>query len=166
MAMLGATVTGIDIVEKNINIVRLHAWEQSLPINYHLTTAAELATSGARVNVVLSMEVVEHVTDLAAFKRDCNRLTNEGGVMFVATINRTPLAWLFAIFGAEYVLRWLPRGTHRWRQFRKPQEIRAFLADGGLVVNDITGVAVNPFTRTLRCMWLIQVTYMMFCTRS
>jgi 2-polyprenyl-6-hydroxyphenyl methylase/3-demethylubiquinone-9 3-methyltransferase len=86
--------------------------------------------------------------------------------MFVATINRTPLAWLFAIVGAEYVLRWLPRGTHRWRLFRKPQEIRALLADGGLVVDDISGVAVNPFARTMHYTWMTQVNYMMFCTRS
>ena len=86
--------------------------------------------------------------------------------MFVATINRTPLSWLFAIVGAEYILRWLPRGTHRWRMFRKPAEIRALLAGGGLVVNDITGVAVNPFARTMRLTWLTQVNYMMFCTRG
>lgn len=166
MARLGADVTGIDIVEKNINIARLHAREQSLAIDYRLTTAAELATSNARFNVVLNMEVVEHVADLEVFMHDCNQLTDEGGVMFVATINRTPLAWLFAIVGAEYVLRWLPRGTHRWRLFRKPEEIRALLADGGLVVNDITGVAVNPFARAMRLTWFTQVNYMMFCTRS
>ena len=166
MAKLGADVTGIDVVEKNINIAKLHAQGQSLPIDYRLTTAAELAASGARYDVVLNMEVVEHVADLAAFMHDCNRLTDEDGVMFVATINRTPLAWLFAIVGAEYVLGWLPRGTHRWRLFRKPREIRALLADGGIVVNDFTGVAVNPFTRTMRLTWLTQVNYMMFCTRD
>jgi len=166
MAKLGAEVTGIDVVEKNINIARLHAQGQNLAIDYRLTTAAELAASGAQYDVVLNMEVVEHVADLAAFMRDCNRLTGEGGVMFVATLNRTPLAWLFAIVGAEYVLGWLPRGTHRWGLFRKPDEIRALLADGGLVTNDITGVAVNPFTRTMRLSWLMQVNYMMFCTRG
>ena len=166
MAQLGADVTGIDIVEKNINVARLHAQEGALPIDYRQMTAAELAGSGARFDVVLNMEVVEHVADLAAFMHDCNRLTADGGVMFVATINRTPLAWLFAIVGAEYILGWLPRGTHRWRLFRKPGEIAALLAGGGLAVRDITGVAANPFTRTLRRTRLTNVNYMMFCTRG
>lgn len=165
MAQLGADVSGIDIVEKNINVARLHAQEQGLPIDYRLMTAAELAESDARFDVVLNMEVVEHVADVAAFMHDCNRLTAEGGVMFVATINRTLLAWLFAIVGAEYILGWLPRGTHRWRLFRKPDEIGALLADGGLAVEDITGVAANPFTRTLRRTRLTNVNYMMYCTR-
>ena len=166
MAGLGADVTGIDIVEKNINIASLHAEGQDLSVAYQLTTAAELAASGARFDVVLNMEVVEHVADLDAFMHDCNRLVDEGGVMFVATINRTLLAWLFAIVGAEYVLRWLPRGTHRWQLFRKPQEISRLLADDGLAVKDITGVAVNPFNHSMRCTGLTQVNYMMFCTRD
>lgn len=166
MARLGADVTGIDIVEKNINVARLHAQQEELPIDYRLMTAAELAGSGARFDIVLNMEVVEHVADLAEFMRGCNRLTADGGVMFVATINRTPLAWLFAIVGAEYILGWLPRGTHRWKLFRKPDEIAALLADGGLAVRDITGVVANPFTRTLRRTRLTNVNYMMYCTRG
>lgn len=166
MAQLGAAVTGIDIVEKNINVARLHAEGQGLPIDYRLSTANELARAGARFDVVLNMEVVEHVADLDAFMHACNALTGEGGVMFVATINRTPLAWLFAIVGAEYILGWLPRGTHRWRLFRKPREIEALLKRGGLAVQDMTGVAANPFARTLRETPLTQVNYMMFCTRS
>lgn len=165
MAKMGADVTGIDVVEKNINIARLHAQSQNLSVDYQLIAAAELAASGAKYDVVLNMEVVEHVADLAAFMHDCNRLTDEGGVMFVATINRTPLSWLFAIVGAEYVLRWLPRGTHRWSLFRKPEEIRDLLTDAGLRVNDITGVAVNPFRRSMKLSGLTQVNYMMFCTR-
>ena len=164
MAALGAEVTGIDIVEKNIKIASLHAQEHGLSIDYLLTTAAELAASGARFDVVLNMEVVEHVADLPAFMRDCNQLTGSDGVMFVATINRTLLAWLFAIVGAEYILRWLPRGTHRWQLFRKPREISALLAEDGLVSSDMTGVAVNPLTRSMRLSRLTQVNYMMFCT--
>ena len=166
MARFGADVTGIDVVEKNINIARLHAQQEALSIDYRLMTASELADSGKRFDVVLNMEVVEHVADLAAFMHDCNRLTDDNGVMFVATINRTPLAWLFAIFGAEYILRWLPRGTHRYRLLRKPAEIRTLLAEGGLAVGDITGVAVNPFTRTLRRTRLTSVNYMMCCARD
>ena len=166
MAVLGADVTGFDVVEKNLNIASLHAREQGLSIDYRLMTAAELAASGASFDVVLNMEVVEHVADLPAFMRDCNQLTGSVGVMFVATINRTLLAWLFAIVGAEYVLRWLPRGTHRWQLFRKPREISALIAEGGLVSTDLTGVAVNPLTRSMRCTRFTQVNYMMFCSHA
>ena len=166
MARLGASVTGIDVVERNIQVARLHARESGISIDYRLATAAELAASGDAYDVVLNMEVVEHVADVAAFMRDCNRLVGEGGVMFVATINRTLLGWLFAIVGAEYVLRWLPRGTHRWSMFRKPREIEALLNEDGLVVRDRTGVAANPFARSLRRTRSTMVNYMLFSSRT
>jgi 2-polyprenyl-6-hydroxyphenyl methylase/3-demethylubiquinone-9 3-methyltransferase len=164
MAKLGASVTGIDVVDKNIQIASLHAAQQGIDVDYRVATAAEVAASGTVFDIVLNMEVVEHVADVKLFMRDCTRLTADGGVMFVATINRTPLAWLFAIVGAEYVLRWLPRGTHRWSMFRKPEDIAAHLQDGGLVVRDIVGVAVNPFARSLHITASTAVNYMMFCT--
>jgi len=166
MATLGAEVTGIDVVEKNIAIATLHAQQNDLAVDYRLCTAADLAASGVDFDVVLNMEVVEHVADVPAFMADCSRLTAENGVMFVATINRTAKAWLFAIVGAEYILRWLPRGTHRWRLFRKPAEIGKLLADGGLAVVDTVGVAANPFRRSLSMTRSTAVNYMMFCTRS
>lgn len=166
MARLGADVTGIDVVEKNIRIAALHAAQQGLDIDYRLATAAELASTGHAYDVVLNMEVVEHVADVDAFMRDCVQLTAKSGVMFVATINRTPLAWLFAIVGAEYVLRWLPRGTHRWSMFQKPAEIKAHLEQGGLAVRHATGVAVNPFAKSLRITRTLAVNYMMYCTRT
>ncbi len=166
MARLGARVTGIDVVEKNIRIASLHAANEGLDIDYRLTTAAEVATAGEVFDVVLNMEVVEHVADVDAFMRDCANVTAESGVMFVATINRTPLAWLFAIVGAEYVLRWLPRGTHRWSMFQKPAEVEARLEAGGLAVKDAVGVAANPFARSLRVTRSLAVNYMMFCTRT
>ena len=166
MARLGARVTGIDVVEKNIRIASLHAVNEGLEIDYRMATAAELVADGAVFDVVLNMEVVEHVADVDAFMRDCARLTAESGVMFVATINRTPLAWLFAIVGAEYVLRWLPRGTHRWSMFQKPREIEAHLEAGGIAVRDAVGVAANPFARSLRVTRSVAVNYMMFCTRT
>ena len=166
MARLGARVTGIDVVEKNIAIARLHAAESGLDIDYRQVPASEMVAAGHEYDVVLNMEVVEHVADLDAFMHDCNRLVADGGAMFVATINRTLIAWLFAIVGAEYVLRWLPRGTHRWRLFRKPAEIRDLLWQGGLEVSDSVGVAANPFARTLRQVKSTQVNYMMFCTRT
>lgn len=166
MAKLGADVTGIDVVEKNIAIATLHARQHDLPIEYRVCTAAELSGEGARFDVVLNMEVVEHVADVPAFMADCARLTAENGVMFVATINRTAKAWLFAIVGAEYVLRWLPRGTHRWRLFQKPEEISGLLRDGGLAVLDAVGVAANPFRRSLSITASTAVNYMMFCART
>lgn len=166
MAKLGADVTGIDVVEKNIAIATLHARQNDLAIDYRLCTARDLAASGVGFDVVLNMEVVEHVADVPAFIADCSHLTAENGVMFVATINRTAKAWLFAIVGAEYVLRWLPRGTHRWKLFRKPAEIARLLADGGLAIEETVGVAANPFRRSLSMTKSSTVNYMMFCTRS
>lgn len=166
MAKLGADVTGIDVVEKNIAIATLHARQNKLPINYRLCTAAELSGEGARFDVVLNMEVVEHVADVPAFMADCSRLTASNGVMFVATINRTAKAFLFAIVGAEYVLRWLPRGTHRWSLFQKPAEIKTLLSDGGLSVLETVGVAANPFKRSLSMTRSAAVNYMMFCAKQ
>jgi len=165
MAALGAAVTGIDVVDKNIHVARLHAERHGASVEYKLCTAHALAASGARYDVVLNMEVVEHVADLDAFMRDCNRLTADGGATVVSTINRTPMSWLFAIVGAEYVLRWLPKGTHRWRDFRKPAELRRLLARDGIDVRDATGVAVNPLSRRFRLTGLLAVNYMLFATR-
>lgn len=165
MARLGARVTGIDVVEKNIRIATLHAEQEDLQIDYRMETAAQLASTGATFDVVLNMEVVEHVADVETFMRDCASLTSKSGVMFVATINRTALAWLFAIVGAEYVLRWLPQGTHRWSMFQKPSEIAAHLEAGGLGIADAVGVAANPLTRSLRLSRSLAVNYMMFCPR-
>ena len=166
MAQLGAQVTGIDVVEKNIRIATLHAEKKGLNIDYRVCPATDLVAAGKQFDVVLNMEVVEHVADLEAFMRQCCKLTANDGVMFVSTINRTPRAWLFAIVGAEYILRWLPKGTHRWRLFRKPHEIRALLDSGGLRIADITGVAANPLTKTLRLVDSTSVNYMLFATRS
>ena len=166
MAKLGARVIGIDVVDKNIRIASLHAARQGLDIDYRAAAASEVVASGAVFDVVLNMEVVEHVADVDCFMRDCARLTADGGCMFVATINRTLLAWLFAIVGAEYVLRWLPRGTHRWSMFQKPGDIAAHLHDGGLAVEETVGVAVNPFSRSLHITSSRAVNYMMFCTTT
>lgn len=165
MARLGAQVTGIDVVEKNIGIAALHAEQENLHIDYRIRSAKDLVAAGEQFHVVLNMEVVEHVADLDAFMRDCCKLTASDGVMFVSTINRTPLAWLFAIVGAEYILQWLPKGTHRWHLFRKPHEIRALLNTDGLEIADITGVAANPLTKTLKLVGNTVVNYMLFATR-
>lgn len=165
MARMGARVTAIDVVEKNIRTAVVHAHQQNLEIDYQTRTAQSMADSGARFDVVLNMEVVEHVADLPAFMSACNRLTADAGAMFVATINRTPLSWLFAIVGAEYILRWLPRGTHRWREFRKPCELKRLLAEGGLHVSKQSGVTVNPLTRSFGLVSRMNVNYMLMAER-
>jgi 2-polyprenyl-6-hydroxyphenyl methylase/3-demethylubiquinone-9 3-methyltransferase len=166
LARLGATVTGIDVVEKNIRIASHHAQSQDLSIGYEHRTAESMANSGETFDLVFNMEVVEHVADLSAFMAACNRLTAPGGLMFVATINRTWLAWLFAIIGAEQILRWLPKGTHRWRDFRRPSEIEQLLASGGLEVKARSGVAVNPLTRSFQLTRDTRVNYMLAASRA
>lgn len=166
MARLGADVLGIDVVEKNIRIAEAHRRESGLEVSYRQTTAEALAAEGAAYDVVLNMEVVEHVADLPGFMKACNGLVRPGGAMFVSTINRTPLSWLFAIVGAEYVLGWLPKGTHRWSLFRKPAEIKQLLAEGTLVSRRETGVRVNPLTKRFSLQSNLLVNYMLFAARD
>ena len=165
MAKLGAKVRGIDVVGKNIRIARLHAANQGLDIDYQFRTVAADVDAGNRYDVVLNMEVVEHVADVPAFMRDCAAAVDESGVMFVATINRTARAWLFAIVGAEYVLGLLPRGTHRWKDFQTPQRLYSLLDETGFDVAERTGVAMNPLAKTLRFVKSVAVNYMLFATR-
>ena len=166
MARLGAAVTGIDVVDKNIRVARLHAAQSGLDIDYRLDPVAHEVAAGRHYDVVLNMEVVEHVADVPAFMRDCCAAVGDDGVMFVATINRTAKAWLFAIVGAEYVLGWLPKGTHQWRSFQKPVEIADYLGAGGLRVTDTTGVAANPLTRSLRRSSSMSVNFMLTAVRE
>ncbi len=166
MARLGATVHGIDVVDRNIFIAREHAEASDLDVRYELTSAEALAETGARYDLVLNMEVVEHVADLPGFMAAACHLLSPRGQMFVATINRTPLAWLFAIFGAEYVLRWMPRGTHRYQLLRKPREVAGLLMREGLEIDDRTGVKVNPFRKSLHLTDNMLVNYMLSASRK
>lgn len=161
MARLGANVTGIDVVEKNIAIAAQHAATTGLKISYQLDTVENLAWSGSQFDVILNMEVVEHVTGLDGFMESSCRLLKPGGMMFVATINRTLMAWLVAIVGAEYILRWMPKGTHRLAMFRKPAEIRDLLARNNLLVKDLVGVGVNPLAKRMFLTKLKSVNYML-----
>ena len=144
MARLGADVTGIDATERNVEIAKSHAATMELDIDYRFCTASDLAADGAVYDVVLNMEVIEHVADRAAFIEDCGRLVRPGGMMILATLNRTAKSYLLAIVGAEYVLRWLPRGTHDWRRFVRPSELAAWIRAAGLTVSEMTGVSFNP----------------------
>jgi 2-polyprenyl-6-hydroxyphenyl methylase/3-demethylubiquinone-9 3-methyltransferase len=143
LCRLGATVVGADPAEANIAAARLHAERGGLTIDYRATTAERLAEAGETFDVVLAMEVVEHVADLAAFVRCCAGMVSPGGLMVTATINRTLKSFALAIVGAEYVLRWLPRGTHRWDKFVTPNELEAALERNGLRTLDERGVVYN-----------------------
>ena len=166
MARLGAKVHGIDVVERNIAIARHHARQSGLEIRYQLITAESLAKQRIQYDVVLNMKVVEHVTNLPGFLRACSELVRPQGAMFVATINRNPLSWLFAIVGAEYVFRLLPRGTHQWRRFRKPAEIETQLAGENMHVVARTGVRVNPLTRHMALTDFLGVNYMLMARKQ
>src|SRR5262249_41551414 len=129
MSRLGFAVTGVDASAKNVATAAAHADQGGLAIDYRATTAEALLDAGERpFDVILNMEVIEHVADPAAFLQTCARLLAPGGLMIVATLNRTLKAFALAKVGAEYVLRWLPVGTHDWNRFLKPQELRGFLA--------------------------------------
>jgi 2-polyprenyl-6-hydroxyphenyl methylase/3-demethylubiquinone-9 3-methyltransferase len=147
MARLGFAVTGVDASERNIGTAQAHAAEVGLAIDYRATTAEALLEAGARpFDVVLNMEVIEHVADPGAYLRDTARLIAPGGLMILATLNRTLKALALAKVGAEYVLRWVPAGTHDWRRFLRPDELRGFLAGEPYEVEGPFGVAFDPLT--------------------
>jgi 2-polyprenyl-6-hydroxyphenyl methylase/3-demethylubiquinone-9 3-methyltransferase len=143
LARLGATMVGVDPAAKNIAVAQAHAGALGLAIDYRATTAEALAEAGERFDIVLAMEVVEHVTDVGAFIAHTAALVKPGGLLFVATLNRTAKSFALAIVGAEYILRWLPRGTHRWDKFITPAELAVAIEGGGLRVAGETGVVYN-----------------------
>jgi 2-polyprenyl-6-hydroxyphenyl methylase/3-demethylubiquinone-9 3-methyltransferase len=162
MARLGFQVTGVDASTRNIGVARAHAEAQGLRIDYRADTAEALLAAGeAPFDVVLNMEVIEHVADPGHFLRDCVALTAPGGFMIVATLNRTPKALALAVVGAEYVLRWLPRGTHDWRKFLKPGEILDFLAGEPVSIAGPFGVSYDLLTGSWSRSNDIAVNYMM-----
>ncbi|CAN5618592.1 bifunctional 2-polyprenyl-6-hydroxyphenol methylase/3-demethylubiquinol 3-O-methyltransferase UbiG [soil metagenome] len=167
MARLGGQVTGIDAAARNIATASLHAAGQGLAIDYRETTAEAMAESGAQFDVVLALEIVEHVADVDLFLRSVGQLAKPGGLVFLSTLNRTAKAWALAIAGAEYVLRWLPRGTHDWRKFLKPSEAVRGLRGGGVEAQEIVGVVYSPLSRA----WSLNkrdldVNYMLYGSKS
>jgi 2-polyprenyl-6-hydroxyphenyl methylase/3-demethylubiquinone-9 3-methyltransferase len=161
MAALGANVHGIDVVAKSISVARQHSLQEGILIGYELTSVEDLIERERKYDIVLNMEVVEHVLDLPLFVSACAKLVADDGIMFVSTINRNLLPWLFAIVGAEYILRWLPRGTHAWRKFVQPGELETLLGQNGLAVNASVGVSVNPLTRRFSLCQRLAVNYML-----
>ena len=143
MCRLGAKVTGIDASNKNINVATLHAKKSGLDINY-VNTSPEQKVIKKKFDVVLNLEIIEHVENVDLFLESSSKLLKENGIMFIATINRTFESYVKAIVGAEYILRWLPIGTHDWNKFIKPEELQEKLHNRHLATNDIKGLSFNP----------------------
>lgn len=149
MARLGAEVVGVDAAARNIPVAALHAAQAGLAIDYRVGTAEDLAAAGERFDVVLNMEVVEHVADPQAYLAACARLLRPGGLMVLSTLNRTARSFAMAIIGAEWVMRWLPKGTHDWARFITPDEVYALIRGAGLDPVDRKGMVFDP----LRWSW-------------
>jgi 2-polyprenyl-6-hydroxyphenyl methylase / 3-demethylubiquinone-9 3-methyltransferase len=165
LARLGAEVVGADPAQENVAAARLHAAENGIAVDYRATTAEALAEVEERFDVVLAMEVVEHVADLNLFVELTAGMVKPGGLMIAATINRTLKSFALAIVGAEYILRWLPRGTHQWDKFVTPNELEIALARGGLTPIDETGVVYNPLADRWRLSSDMDVNYIMTAER-
>ncbi|WBU52767.1 bifunctional 2-polyprenyl-6-hydroxyphenol methylase/3-demethylubiquinol 3-O-methyltransferase UbiG [Paracoccus sp. SCSIO 75233] len=144
MTRLGAEVVGADAAAKNIEVARLHAAQVGLEIDYRATTAEDLLAAGETFDAVLAMEIVEHVADPPGFVATCHDLLKPGGVLVISTLNRTARSFAAAIIGAEWVMRWLPKGTHDWQRFITPDELGEMMAQAGLGVVDRKGMVFNP----------------------
>jgi 2-polyprenyl-6-hydroxyphenyl methylase/3-demethylubiquinone-9 3-methyltransferase len=144
MARLGAEVVGADAAPRNIPVAQVHAQASGLTIDYRFTTAEDLAAAGEQFDVVLNMEVVEHVSDPLAYLTACHDLLKSGGIMLCSTLNRNPKSYLMAIIGAEWVMRWLPKGTHDWAKFITPDELYDLINRAGLTPVDRKGMVFNP----------------------
>ena len=166
MSRLGFEVVGVDASAKNIGVASAHAARLGLSIDYRCTTAEALLEAGERFDLVLNMEVIEHVADPRAYLIDCARLLKPDGLMILATLNRTLKALAFAKVGAEYVLGWLPRGAHDWSKFLKPEEVRGFLASEPFAVDGPFGVAYDPFADRWSQSNDVSINYMMTVVRS
>jgi len=166
LARLGAHMVGADPAEENIDVARTHAEQSGLAIDYRATTAEDLAAAHEHFDVVLAMEVVEHVSDVNAFIATCATMVKPGGLMIAATLNRTLKSFAFAIVGAEYVLRWLPRGTHQWDKFVTPEELEGAIERSGLRVAGERGVVYNPFADRWQLSSDMDVNYMLAAVRD
>ncbi len=166
MAQRGANVTGIDMGEAPLGVARLHQHESGVEVQYRQITAEELATEQPEhYDIVTCMEMLEHVPEPASIIQACARLVKPGGHIFLSTINRNPKSYLFAIVGAEYLLKLLPKGTHDYSKFIQPAELEAWARAAGLQVRDLTGMSYNPFTRDYSLGSDVSVNYLMYCQR-
>jgi 2-polyprenyl-6-hydroxyphenyl methylase/3-demethylubiquinone-9 3-methyltransferase len=165
LARLGGEVTGIDPAAENITAASTHAAESGVAVDYRATTAEDLAAAGEKFDVVLAMEVVEHVVDVPGYVATCASMVKPGGLMIAATLNRTMKSFALAIVGAEYVLRWLPRGTHQWDKFVTPEELEAAMEKAGLQVIGERGVIYNLFADRWQLSSDMDVNYMVAAAR-
>jgi 2-polyprenyl-6-hydroxyphenyl methylase/3-demethylubiquinone-9 3-methyltransferase len=166
LARLGAGMVGVDPSETNIEAAKQHAEQSGLPIEYRCTTAEELAEAGEQFDIVLAMEVVEHVADVPLFVQSCAEMVKSGGLMIAATLNRTLKSFALAIVGAEYILRWLPVGSHRWDKFVTPNELEIALEQGGLRVTGSQGVIYNILADRWQLSSDTDVNYMLVAERD
>jgi 2-polyprenyl-6-hydroxyphenyl methylase/3-demethylubiquinone-9 3-methyltransferase len=165
LARLGARMTAIDPAGRNIEVAREHSANAGLAIDYRCASAEALVTEGAIFDAVLAMEVIEHVSDAGNFLHQASAMVRPGGMLVAATLNRTLKSFAFAIVGAEYVLRWVPRGTHSWRQFVTPLELAKALRGAGLHIKDETGVVFDPLTGKWRLSHDMDINYIMAANR-
>ena len=166
MARKGARVTGIDLSDKALKVAELHSLESGVQLRYELISAEDLAVrEAATFDVVTCMEMLEHVPDPASIVRACATLVKPGGSIFFSTLNRNPKSYLFAILGAEYLLRLLPKGTHDYRKFITPAELSKFARDAGLHIDTFKGMTYNPLFKTYSLNQDTDVNYLLACTR-
>ncbi len=167
MARLGAQVTGVDALEKNVKTAKAHASASGLEIDYRYAAIEDMRASGEKpYDVVLNMEVLEHVNSPSAFVAQCAGMVRVGGMMFCSTLNRTAKAFGMAIFGAEYVMNWLPKGTHQYAKFIKPQELTRMLKDAGLTPEPARGMSYAPISSTWKITDNTNVNYLITSARS
>ena len=164
MARLGAEVTGVDASEKNIKVANLHSKRSGLQINY-VHGSPEKLTTLKKFDVILNLEIVEHVDNVDLYIRSCFKLLKDGGLMFTATLNRTFISYIKAIVGAEYILRWLPIGTHDWNKFIKPEELEKILNQEKFSTLDIKGLKFNPFLKKWKKSQDLSVNYII-CSKK
>jgi 2-polyprenyl-6-hydroxyphenyl methylase/3-demethylubiquinone-9 3-methyltransferase len=165
LARLGFKVTGIDADETALEVARRHAAEQGLAIDYRADSIESLADKNQQFDAVLALEVVEHTVDPTQFMAQAGQLVRPGGALAASTLNRTPKAYLFAILGAEYVLRWLPRGTHEFKKFRRPSEFAHDLRRAGLILEDLAGLQYDPWRERWQLGQDLGVNYLLFATK-
>ncbi|USP00780.1 bifunctional 2-polyprenyl-6-hydroxyphenol methylase/3-demethylubiquinol 3-O-methyltransferase UbiG [Bartonella taylorii] len=166
IARLGAIVVGADAAQTNIEVAKIHAAQNNLSIDYRTTTAESLANEGEQFDIILNMEVVEHVADVNLFIAATAKMLKPQGLMFVSTLNRTWKAWGLAIVGAEYILRWLPKGTHNYKKFLKPQELKNLLSENAVTVIDEIGITYNPLNDSWNRSRDMDVNYLLLAKKS
>ena len=164
MARLGANVTGIDASEKNIKIAQIHSEENNLKINY-INSSPERLKEKEEFDIILNLEIIEHVEDVELYIHSCSKLLKKGGLMFTATLNRTVVSYIKAIIGAEYILKWLPIGTHDWNKFIRPEELEKKLSIANFKTIEIKGLEFNPFNKKWKKSDNLSVNYIIYSSK-